>query len=181
MHHASCRVSGKSGRSAGSGSSPAVPKNRVLNSKKRYLRVRVIWKVKKTLSKLYLFGATFSFLQSKWYLRSWWMRNDRKALCFFVCFVKNDEHRCTVVQNQPCRPSARPSARPPVRPSARPSARPPFRPPVLPSALHQPVRLSVRPDRGRPNLYTEHINSRSTTLGGPKADSSCSVFFHICP
>ena len=86
----------------------------------------------------------FHFCNKNRYLRSRPMRNDRKTLCFLLRFVKIDENRCTVVQNQPCRPSARPPARPPIRPSARPSARPPGPGPAEP-------------------IY---VNSRSTAMGG---------------
>ena len=76
VHHAPCLGSGGSG---GSGSSPAVPKNRVLNSKDRYLRVRVIGKVKKPTGFCMFVGRLFHFCNKNRYLRFRRMRNNRKT------------------------------------------------------------------------------------------------------
>ena len=78
---------------------------------------------------------------------------------FFVFFLKIDEHRCTVVQNRPCRPPIRPPVRPAVA-GHPPSARPPVRPP---SAL-PPVRPSARAGAGRTYVHKLPINRHGRLL-----------------
>ena len=80
--------------------------------KNRYLRSRVIWKVKKHCRFLTFFGRLFHLSCKNRYLRFRRMRNDRKTFSFFDVFC---EHRWKLLYYRskcPCRPSARPSAGP---------------------------------------------------------------------
>ena len=69
----SCSISG------GSAGSAQVSKNRVLINKKRYLRVRLIWNVKKTFVFLHFFRRLFHLSCKNRYLRLRRTRNDRKT------------------------------------------------------------------------------------------------------
>ena len=96
-------------------------------------------------------------------------KRQKNTVFFNMLFVKIDEHRCTVVQNRPCRPPAvRPSARrPPVlRPSVRPLGPGPAEPIYikLPIDRHGRLLLVLNPDEAiclkiisHPHLTPENL------------------------
>ena len=120
VHHAPCLGS------AGSASSPAVPIS-FFRCKIRYLRSRVIWKVKKHNRFLTFVGHVFQLSCKNQHLRFRVTRKARKHYCFLF-FLWTSVKIVVLSFKTPL---------PPVRPLVLPSARP-----------------SVRPGQGRPNLYT---------------------------